>query len=411
MELEERIEKYAELLVVKGCALRQGQELYVSAPIQVADFTRMVVRSAYEHGASFVTVAWNDGMTNRYGYEYAAPDRFERIPAWCAERANSMTRNGAAVLSILSDDPNMMRGVDQTKIAAHTRATHAACKEFYDSIDYGKTCWCKAGAASEQWATRVFAHLNSEDAVRRLWTAILDAARVDDDPLAAWDAHRAGFDARKAWLDEQHLTHLRYVTKDGTDLTVRLLDKAHWEGGGQMGADGTYFFPNIPTEEVFTSPDRMGTEGVVRSALPLVHNGALVKDFWIRFEKGKAVEWDAQIGVDVLSGIIGTDENSCRLGECALVPFNSPIRNTGILYYETLFDENASCHLALGKGFPECYENGYDMSTEDLLAAGLNDSAVHVDFMIGTRDLSISGLRPDGVWVDIFTDGNWAVDV
>lgn len=411
MELEEQIEKYAELLVIKGCALKLGQEFYVNAPVQTLDFTRKVVKCAYEHGASFVTVAWNDGLTNRYGLEHASLDRFEQVPTWSAERANSMARNGAAVLTILSDDPDVMRGVDQKKIMARTRAVHAACKEFYDSLDYGKTRWCIAGAASKQWAGRVFSHLNPDDAVRRLWAAILEAARIDEDPIAAWDAHKASFDARKAWLNGQHFTHLHYTTPDGTDLTVRLLDKAHWEGGGQTGADGTYFFPNIPTEEVFTSPDRMGTNGIVRSALPLIHNGASVEDFWIRFEKGKAVAWDARVGVDILEGIIGTDENSCRLGECALVPYDSPIRNTGILYYETLFDENASCHLAFGKGFPECYENGYAMSSETLLAAGLNDSATHVDFMIGTRELEISGQRTDGTWVPVFRRGDWAVKV
>ncbi len=415
MELESGLEKYAELIVVKGLALQEGQELFVNAPIQVAEFTRIVVKCAYEAGASHVTVNWHDDAVDRLGYEHADIERFRHVPAWLAQRNNSVAACGAAVLTILSDDPQAMRGIDQKKVRARTVALHEACKEFYDSIDFGKTRWCIVGAASEQWATKVFPKLSPEIAVKRLWRAILDTARVearvDADSLAAWDAHRASFDARKAWLNGQHFDHLRYRSANGTNLTIGLLEKGHWEGGGQEGADGTYFFPNIPTEEIFTSPDRLRVDGVVHSALPLVYNGSMVENFWIRFEHGKAVESDAEVGADVLAGIIATDENSCYLGEVSLVPYHSPIRNTGILFLETLYDENASCHLALGKGFPETYENGYEMSNEELLAAGVNDSAAHVDFMIGTADLRVTGVKADGTEVPVFVDGNWACEV
>lgn len=411
MDLETRLEKYAQLIVEKGVALEAGQELYVSAPIQAACFTRVVVKCAYEVGASYVTVNWRDDETSRLGFEHAALERFENVAAWEAERSNSMARNGAAVLTILSDDPEAMCGIDQKKVMARTVALHTACKEFYDALDFGRTRWCIVGAASEPWATKVFPKLSPDIAVKRLWKAILDTARVDEDPLAAWDAHRASFDARKEWLNAQHFDCLRYRSANGTDLTVGLLEKGHWEGGGQEDADGTYFFPNIPTEEIYTSPDCLRVDGVVHSALPLIHNGSPVRDFWIRFEDGKAVEWDAKEGADVLAGIIGTDEGSCYLGEVSLVPYRSPIRDTGILFYETLYDENASCHLALGKGFPETYEHGYDMSSEELLAAGVNDSAAHVDFMVGTDDLQVTGVRADGTEVSVFTDGNWACEV
>ena len=319
-----------------------------------------------------------------------------------------MARNGAAVLTILSDDPQIMKGVDQRKVMARIVAGHAQCKEFYDALDRGRCVWCIAGAASPAWARQVFPQLGEQEAVEALWEAILDTSRVTDDPAAAWDEHRASFDARKAWLDEQGFTALHYSAPNGTDLTVGLIEGSHWEGGGQEGADGTYFFPNIPTEEIFTSPHRLRTNGTVHSALPLIYNGSPVEDFWIRFEEGRAVDWDARVGKEVLSGIIKTDDNSGYLGECALVPFDSPIRNTGILFLETLYDENASCHLALGKGFPEVLEGGYDMGDDELLEAGLNDSAAHVDFMIGTGDLSIDGIRPDGVSVPVFRNGNWA---
>lgn len=411
MELSQRIDKYAELLIVKGCALARGQELLLNVPVQVVEFARKLVKCAYEHGASYVTVNWIDGAVSRYAYDYASLERFETMPAWSSERVNSMARNGAAVLTILSEDPLVMRGADQAKMRARTVAAHEACKPYYDAIDFGEMRWCIAAAASEQWAAQVFPQCSAAQATEKLWDAILDASRVNKDPLAAWDEHQKSFSARKEWLNSQHFAALHYTASNGTDLFVGLIDKAHWEGGGQMGADGTYFFPNIPTEEVFTSPDRMRVDGVVYSALPLIHNGSPVRDFWIRFKDGQAVDFDAREGKDVLEAIITTDENSCRLGECALVPFRSPIRDTGILFYETLFDENASCHLAFGKGFPECYENGYELSCLELLNAGVNDSATHVDFMIGTEDMNISGICADGTEVEIFVDGNWAVEL
>ena len=406
--LDERLERYAELLVAKGCALREGQELFVRSPIEVASFTRKVVACAYAHGAKLVTVQWGDQQTDRLAYDNAPQEVFDSMPEWAALRNNSMARNGAAVLTILSDDPQIMKGVDQRKVMARIVAGHAQCKEFYDALDRGRCVWCIAGAASPAWARQVFPQLGEQEAVEALWEAILDTSRVTDDPAAAWDEHRASFDARKAWLDEQGFTALHYSAPNGTDLTVGLIEGSHWEGGGQEGADGTYFFPNIPTEEIFTSPHRLRTSGTVHSALPLIYNGSPVEDFWIRFEEGRAVDWDARVGKEVLSGIIETDDNSGYLGECALVPFDSPIRNTGILFLETLYDENASCHLALGKGFPEVLEGGYDMGDDELLEAGLNDSAAHVDFMIGTGDLSIDGIRPDGVSVPVFRNGNWA---
>lgn len=406
--LDERLERYAELLVVKGCALKQGQELFVRSPLEVAAFTRKVVACAYAHGAKLVTVQWGDQQTDRLAYDNAPQEVFDTMPEWAALRNNSMARNGAAVLTILSDDPQIMKGVDQRKVMARIVAGHAQCKEFYDALDRGRCVWCIAGAASPAWARQVFPQLGEQEAVEALWEAILDTSRVTDDPAAAWDEHRASFDARKAWLDKQGFSALHYTAPNGTDLTVGLIEGSHWEGGGQEGADGTYFFPNIPTEEIFTSPHRLRTSGTVHSALPLIYNGSPVEDFWIRFEEGRAVDWDARVGKEVLSGIIETDDNSRYLGECALVPFDSPIRNTGILFLETLYDENASCHLALGKGFPEVLEGGYDMGDDELLEAGLNDSAAHVDFMIGTGDLSIDGIRPDGVSVPVFRNGNWA---
>ena len=408
MNLTERLEKYAELLIVKGCALKEGQELFVRSPIQVAQFTRMVVAEAYKRGAKHVTVSWSDEQISRLTYDNAPLEVFETTPAWQAELNNSMARNNAAVLTILSDDPKAMKGIDQRKVMARIVANNEACKEFYDAIDRGRCAWCIAGAASPVWACEVFPGLAEDEAMAKLWDAILDTSRVTSDPCQAWEEHKASFEERKRWLNDQHFSKLRYTAANGTDLTVGLVKTSHWEGGGQLGADGTYFFPNIPTEEIFTSPDRLATNGVVYSALPLIYNGSPVEDFWVRFENGRAVECDATVGRDVLQGIIDTDEGSCYLGECALVSYDSPIRNTGVLFLETLYDENASCHLALGKGFPETLEGGYDMSSDELVEAGVNESAAHVDFMVGTKDLSITGIKEDGTEVAVFKDGNWA---
>ena len=272
--------------------------------------------------------------------------------------------------------------------------------------------WCIAGAASPKWAHNVFPDLPESTAVAKLWEAIFHTVRVNsDDPteaVAAWRAHRQSFAERCAWLNDQRFDALHYTNAHGTDITVGLPTGHLWNGGGDTTVDGAQFFPNMPTEEIFTTPDRLRAEGTVVSAMPLAYNGSLIENFSVRFEGGRAVEVHAERGQDVLQSIVDTDENACRLGEVALVPFESPIRDTGILFYSTLYDENASCHMALGQGFPDCYQGGLEMSAEDLLAVGVNKSATHVDFMVGTEDLNIDGIKPNGERVPIFRNGNWA---
>lgn len=406
---EAYLEAYARLIVEAGCNLQQGQELYLTSSVETAAFARLITRIAYERGARHVTVRYTDEKISRMHYDNCAIEVFETMPEWAALLNNSMAREGAAILSIISDDPEAMTGIDPAKAVANARAAHEACKEFYDALDFGRNTWCIAGAASAAWARKVFPDASEQEAVEKLWEAIFATARADvDDPIAAWEAHRKSFAARTALLNEQRFCALRYRNAHGTDLTVGLPAKHLWNGGGDTTADKTPFFPNIPTEEIFTTPDRLRAEGTVVSALPLVHNGTLIDNFSITFESGKAVKCAAEQGLETLRSIIETDENSCRLGEVALVPYTSPIRRTGILFYNTLYDENASCHLALGQGFPDCYEGGIEMSAEELLEAGVNKSAAHVDFMIGTEDLSIEGIRADGTAVPVFENGNWA---
>jgi aminopeptidase len=401
---------YARLLVNKGCDLRSGQELFISASIENADFVRLIAKEAYAVGCKRVTVAWHDEKLSRLTYDSCPVEEFETMPEWAALRNNSMARNGAAILTLESTDPDIMTGVDPAKMIASTMASHTACKEFYDSLDFGKTIWCIAGAASPAWARRVFPNLSDDEAMDSLWNAIFKTSRADnDDPEAEWERHDASFETKKSELNSRNFTRLRYKNSIGTDFEIGLPKGVIWHGGSGKTVDGRTFFPNIPTEEIYTSPHKMTATGTVHSALPLVHQGSLIDDFWIRFENGKAVDFDAKEGRDVLEQIISTDEGSSRLGEVSLVPYTSPIRQTGILFYSTLYDENASCHIALGKSFPECIENGLGMNENQLSEAGLNNSAMHVDFMIGTPDLDIVGIDADGKETKIFEGGEWAL--
>lgn len=410
--LHERMRAYARLIVQAGCALKPGQELFVRADIACAPFVRMVTEEAYDLGARHVTVRFSDEAIERLHFDRCDMDVFEHVPAWQAELNNGMAREGAAVLTIDSDDPEAMAGVDPRKMAARAQASHKACKEFYDALDFGRCVWCIVGAASPAWARKVFPDLPEGEAVERLWDAIFASVRLEgadaEGAVAAWEAHRASFARRCAWLNEQRFDALHYADPRGTDLTVGLTDKHLFNGGGDTTVDGVTFFPNMPTEEIFSTPDRLRADGTVVASMPLAYNGSLIEDFRLTFEAGRVVDMHAERGEDVLRAIVETDENSCRLGEVALVPFDSPIRNAGILFYSTLFDENASCHLALGRGFADCYENGFDMTEDELFEAGVNASATHVDFMIGTSDLDIDGIKADGTRVPVFRNGNWA---
>ena len=407
--LSPQIDLYARLLITKGVALRPGQELVVQSPVECADFARRVVKQAYEARAGHVTVIWTDDIMTRMEYENVSLHYFEHTPAWKIEQLNGLAEKGACFLFLEGSDPSALEGIDPTKPAAASRARSEDCKIFRDGMDFGRNVWCIAGVPVEAWAAKVFPDYPRREAVYRLWMAILQVARADGmDPQAEWETHNATFEKNKRLLNHGAFDALRYRSSNGTDLLVGL-NKGHiWEGGSSRTVGGTTFFPNIPTEEVFTTPDRTRAYGIVHSVMPLVHQGQIIRDFWLRFEEGRVVEYDAEQGREVLQQIIETDENACRLGECALISKNTPIRQTGLLFYNTLYDENASCHLALGMGFPECIEGGYDMKEDELEAHGVNRSHTHVDFMIGADDLDVWGVRADGSEVPIFRSGQWA---
>lgn len=408
-DLQPHLERYARLIIHKGVALREGQELVVQAPVERADFVRTLVRCAYENGAGHVTVIWTDDVVTRLAYEHVSLDYFGHTPSWKREQLDSLAEAGAAFLFLEGTDPLALQGIDMAKPAAAARARNTECRAFRDGMDFGRNVWCIAGVAVRKWAEKVFPGVNPEDAEYRLWRAILQTSRaMGDDPEADWDVHNATFEANKHKLNGYAFDHLRYHSSNGTDFVIGLNPGHVWEGGAERATDGTLFFPNIPTEEVFTSPDRLRADGVVHAALPLVHAGQVVRDFWFRFEGGRVVAYDAAEGREVLRHILETDENAVRLGECALIAKDTPIRQSGVLFYDTLYDENASCHLALGMGFPECVEGGFSMDKEQLVAHGVNQSATHVDFMVGADDLDVTGIMASGEEVPVFRDGTWA---
>lgn len=409
MNLNENLQRYAHLIVHAGCNLQPGQELLIQAQIEARALVHLVAKEAYAVGAREVIVQWGDETLARLRYENAPMDVFETFPEWIASLLNGKAECGAAILNIQSSDPQAMLGVDPKKMIASVVAQNKACKAFRDGMDFGRNVWCIVGASSPKWAKHVFQNLPEAEAVEKLWDAIFHTIYLNTpDPVATWEEHRRSFEARSRWLNEHQFDRLHYQNGLGTDIMLGLPEHHIWHGGGAKTVGGTYFFPNMPTEEIYCSPDFRRTEGTVVSSKPLNHGGHLLENFSITFHEGRAVDCKAEKGEDMLKEIINADEGSKMLGECALVPYESPISQSGVLFYNTLYDENASCHFALGMGFPECLEGGLEMDKEALKKAGVNDSSQHVDFMLGTSDLSITGITKDGREVPVFRNGNWA---
>ncbi|MBQ2544791.1 MAG: aminopeptidase, partial [Clostridia bacterium] len=306
-----------------------------------------------------------------------------------------------------SDDPDGLRGVDQDKMLQAQQMRYPLIKGYRDALE-NKYQWCIAAVPGPAWAKKLFPELTVHQAVEKLWEAILSTSRVTDDPVAAWEQHNADLHARCEHLNSLGIEKLHYTASNGTDLTVGMIPEAEFKGGGDTSLQGIFFNPNIPTEECFISPMRGQAEGIVYASMPLSREGQLIENFWIRFREGRAVEWHAEKNNGLLTNIITADEGAAYLGECALVPFDSPIQNTGLLFYNTLFDENAACHLALGMGFADTIKGFENKTLEECRALGINDSMVHVDFMIGTADLSIDAVTKSGEVVPVFRNGNWA---
>ena len=391
------LEKYARLIVKTGVNIKKNQICVISAPVENYEFVEMIAEMAYQEGAREVVPNWIDERIGRSKYEYAPDDVFDEIPEYRKMFYLETVRKDACYIRLAGSDPDILKGIDQNKIMRTNRTFGENLKEYRERLMSDKNVWCVAAAPTKAWAKKVFPDLSEEDAVEKLWDAIFMTNRIDkEDPVAAWDDHKNNLKKRMAFLNENHFKYLKYSNSLGTDLNIELPEKHLWLGGQSYMKDGTEFMANLPTEEVFTLPKKDGVNGVVHSTKPLVYNGVLIEEFWLRLESGKVVEYDAKNGLEALKSLIDLDEGSCYLGEVALVPYHSPISEMNILFYNTLFDENASCHLALGEAYPICIEGGESMSKEDLVKNGKNDSIAHEDFMVGSSDLRITGVKDSG---------------
>lgn len=400
--------KYAQLAVRKGVNLEKGQTLVVSATIEIADFVRMVAEEAYAVGANNVHVNWSDGPLTQMKYRHAPMKEFERFPQWYAKGMETYAEEGAAFLSIISQDPELLKDAEPAKIAAYNRAASMALKEYRRYTMNNINSWCVIAAAGEDWAKSLFPESTPKEAKERLWTAILQANRLDTlSPIRSWDAHVVTLNEKVRLLNEKHFEKLLYRSSKGTDLEVHLPRGHIWAGGSEKNSKKREFIANMPTEEVFTLPHKYGVNGVLFGTMPLFYSGNKIDGFSFVFKDGKIVDYQAETGMDVLTDLLNTDEGSRYLGEVALVPHDSPISNTGLIYKNTLFDENASCHFALGKAYPTSLKDGHKLKDEELDDRGVNDSLVHVDFMVGGPDLEILGVDERGIVTPLFQNGNW----
>ena len=398
---------YAKLIVRVGANVQKGQEVRVFASLDQPEFIKILAEECYKVGASRVTVDWNYPELTKLSARYMKLRDLSETREWEKARMQDMVDHLPVRIFIESEDPDGLRGINPKYFKAFA-ARIKISKPYRDAID-NKHQWCIAAVPGEAWAKKVHPELSKRAAVEQLWKDILYTARADgEDPIADWEEHNRDLKARSKYLNDLHLRELRYHSANGTDFKVGLIPTAEFHAGRDKTMQGVVYDPNMPTEEVFTSPDRRTAEGIVYATKPLSYQGQLIENFSVRFEKGRAVEVKAEKGQDVLEQIISMDEGCHYLGECALVPKESPIHQSGLLFYNTLFDENAACHLALGFGFDECVKGFENMTKEELYEIGVNDAGNHTDFMIGSDDLSIDGVDEHGNMHPIFRNGTWA---
>ncbi|HEY3426588.1 MAG TPA: aminopeptidase [Negativicutes bacterium] len=403
-------EKYAQLIVKTGLNLQQDQTLVITSPIECASFTRLVAQIAYQQGARDVVINWKDELFSKIRFLQAPEVVFEEFPQWQKDFYLSYVHQGAAFLSIAASDPELLKDVNPERVAKVQKTSNTALKEYRERLMNNKNVWSVVSIPTAVWAQKVFPELAEEEAVEALWDAIIKTVRVDtENPVASWEKHKLSLKQRMDFLNSNKFKFLQYRNSLGTKLKIELPENHIWLGGSEYTPEGLEFIANMPTEEVFTLPKKTGVNGTVVSSIPLNYNGNLIEQFSLTFKDGKIVDFYAKKGYEILKKLIETDEGSCYLGEVALVPQDSPISQSKILYFNTLFDENASCHLAIGKAYPVCIKNGDNMDQKELNKLGVNDSLVHVDFMIGTEDLEIIGTTATGVEIPVFIKGNFAL--
>lgn len=405
---EQKLEKYAELGVKIGVNIQPGQTLVVNAPISAAEFVRLVTILAYEAGAKNVHVEWGDEELTKIKFEKAPDEAFKEYPMWKAKGYEDMAKEGCAFLFIVSNNPDLLKGIDPSRIATANKTSSKALEKFREYTMSDRVSWSILAVPSKEWAKKVFPNVEESEQINKLWDAIFSATRIDqEDPILAWKEHDENLQKRIELLNERNYKKL-YYKGPGTDLSIELPEDHIWLGGASKNDKDTYFFANIPTEEVFTLPFKTGINGVVSSTMPLNYAGTLIENFSLTFKDGKIIDFTADEGYETLNHLIETDEGSHYLGEVALVPHDSPISNLNTIFYNTLFDENASCHLAIGNAYTPCIKDGSNLSKEELVEKGANSSLTHVDFMVGSNKLNIDGERADGTIEAIFIEGNWA---
>ena len=408
---DELLKKYADFIVRVGVNPQPGQTMIIRCPLEAAPLARLCVRSGFEAGARDVQVDWSDNAVSRTRMELGSEEALTDSKPYQLRRYldYAESEGSVCVLHLIADDPEVYAGLDGAKISRVNAANRKFMAPWREYTMNDRVQWSIAAMPSAPWAKKMFPELDTDAAIEKLWQLIFDVCRVTGgDPVNEWKAHLDRLTSLGEKMNALDLESVHFESANGTDLTVGLAEKASWESAGSKNEKGVFFLPNIPTEECFTSPMKGQAEGIVYSTKPLSYQGQLIDEFWIRFHEGKAVEWNAQVNNDLLTKLITMDQGSCYLGECALVPFDSPINQSGLLFYNTLFDENACCHLALGMGFADTIENFHEKTLAECRALGVNDSMIHEDFMIGSQDMNIDAVCADGKTVPIFRDGNWA---
>lgn len=407
------LRNYAKLIARRGGNIKKGEDVIINAALDQPEFICMVVEECYRAGAARVMVEWSHMPKSKLDIRHMSQKRLGSVEEFEEAKLKYRLEKNPAMIHIISDDPDGLKGVNMKKYGAAMAEKMKVIKPYRDAME-NKNKWSIAAVPGEAWARKVFPGLRTSVAVEKLWEAILFTSRVIDkdgnalDPIAEWDKHNNSFLEKGRVLNEKKIKKLKYTSANGTDLVVGLMDGSQFVGGGEHTLGGEYFNPNIPTEELFTTPRAGDAEGIVYSAMPLSWRGQIIDNFSVRFEGGRVVEVRAEQNEELLRQMVSIDEGAARLGECALVPFTSPIRQSGIMFYNTLFDENASCHLALGRGYSNCVLDYDKYTTEELREMGVNDSSIHVDFMIGSDDLKVVGICEGGSEFEIFRDGNWA---
>ncbi|MBQ3193130.1 MAG: aminopeptidase [Oscillospiraceae bacterium] len=401
------LREYAKLIVRCGVNVQKGQEVIIYAELDQPEFVKMVVEEAYKAKAKKVTVEWSFQPLEKIHVRYQSVKTLGTVTEWQKAKQEHMCEVIPCRIHIISEDPDGLKGMNMDKVTKARQMSYPILKPYRDRRE-NKEQWCIAAVPGEAWAKKVFPGMRTSTAMEKLWEVILAASRVTEDPIKAWEEHNADLQSRCDYMNSLKIRSLHYTADNGTDLTVGMIPEGMWRGGGDTSLQGIFFNPNIPTEECFISPMKGQAEGIVYSTKPLSYRGQLIDKFFMRFENGKVVETGAEQGAELLKTMVSMDEGAAYLGECALVPQRSPICESGILYYSTLFDENAACHLAVGMGFADTIDDFQNRSLEECRELGVNDSMIHEDFMIGCDSMNIDATCEDGSVVAIFRNGNWA---